>query len=153
MEYLEACISPEIFYMKKTLTGLIAVLIIGLGAATAQSEKETKPPPPPKTIIDEKIKVKELPVITVKGDKIDEKIKMKEPPTITIKGKIADKFYKQNPSVAEISRQATIITLKMKEGTEEKYDMSKIEEDKSFTEKYGISPIPPPPPPRPKKVN
>jgi len=30
--------------------------------------------------------------------------------------------------------------------------MNKKEEDKSFTEKYGASPIPPPPPP-PKKVS
>ena len=121
------------FCMKKTLTGLIALLFIGVGAANAQSEKEIKPPPPPpppKMIVDKKIRVK-------------------EPPIITVKGKMADEFYKRNPSVTEISRQRNIITLKMKDGTEEKYDMSKEEENKNFTEKYGVSPIPPPPPPPP----
>jgi hypothetical protein len=72
------------------------------------------------------------------------------PPKIIIE--MADEFYTRNPSVAEVSRQENIITLKMKDGTKEKYDMSKKEEDKSFTEKYGTSPIPPPPPP-PKKVS
>lgn len=155
MENIPGCISPEIFYMKKTLTGLIALLFIGVGAATAQSEKEIKPPlpppPPPKIIIDEKIKVKEPPIITKEGEKIDEKIKVKEPPVITVKGKMADEFYKRNPSITEISRQGNIITLKMKDGSEEKYDMRKEEENKNFTEKYGVSPIPPPPPPAPPK--
>jgi hypothetical protein len=149
MEKSIACISSEIFIMKKTLTGLVALLLIGV-ATKAQSEKEIKPPPPPKTIIDEKVKVKEPPVIAIKGNMIDEKAKVKEPPVITVKGKMADDFYKRNPSVAEISRQRNIITLKKQDGTIEKYDMSKKEEDKSFIEKYGESPIPPPPPP-PKK--
>ena len=122
------------FYMKKTLTGLIALLFIGVGVLNAQSTKEVPPPPPPpsppKVIIDEKIKVK-------------------EPPVITITGQIADEFYKRNSSVTEISRKGNIITVKKKDGIEEKYDMSKKEEDKSFTEKYGVLPIPPPPPPPP----
>lgn len=127
----------EIFYMKKTLTSLIALMFVVVGTANAQSEKQIQPPPPPppKVIIDEKIKVK-------------------EPPIITINGKIADEFYKQNSSVSEISRQGSIITVKMKDGTQKKYDMSKKEEDKGFTEKYGVSLIPPPPPPPvpPKRV-
>jgi hypothetical protein len=69
------------------------------------------------------------------------------PPVITVSGKMADEFYARNTTVSEISRQGNIITLKMKDGTTEKYDMSKKEEDKSFTDKYGTSPIPPPPPP------
>jgi hypothetical protein len=129
MEKSIACISPEIFIMKKTLTGLVAFLLIGI-ATKAQSEKEIKtPPPPPKIMVDEKVK---------------------EPPVITVKGKMADEFYKRNPSVVGISRQRNIITLKKQDGAIEKYDMAKKEEDKSFTEKYGVSPIPPPPPP-PKK--
>ena len=59
--------------------------------------------------------------------------------------------FTKNPSVAGISRQGNIITIKKKDGTTEKYDTSKKEEDKSFTEKYGVSPILPPPPP-PKKI-
>ena len=74
-------------------------------------------------------------------------IKKSTPPIITVEGKRADEFYNRNPSVAEISRQGNIIMLKMKDGSTEKYDMSNREEDKSFTEKYGVSPIPPPAPP------
>jgi len=118
----------------KKIFGIAASLILVIVSANAQTEKKEPPPPPPKpaTIIDEKIKVQ-------------------EPPVITIKGKMADEFYKRNPSVVEISRKGSIITLKKKGGTEEKYNMSKKEEDKSFTEQYGVSPIPPPPPPPPPK--
>ena len=119
--------------MKKIFC-LAASLILVIVSANAQSEKkEPPPPPPPKNIIDEKVQVK-------------------EPPVVTVKGKMADEFYTRNPSVAGISRHGNIIMLKMKDGTNEKYDMNKKEEDKSFTEKYGASPIPPPPPP-PKKVS
>jgi len=90
---------------------------------------------PPKIVKDEEVQVKNPPP---------------PPPKIIIE--MADEFYTRNPSVAEISRQGNIITLKMKDGTKEKYEMNKKEEDKSFTEKYGASPIPPPPPP-PKKVS
>ena len=125
------------FIMKKTLTGLIALLIISV-AAYAQSEKQIKPPSPPPP---PKIEKKELPPPPPSPTNtiIDEKIKLQEPPVITVKGKMADEFYNQNPSVAEISRQGNIITLKKKDGTAEKYDMSKKEENKSFTDKYGVS--------------
>ena len=138
--YLKNC------FMKKILA-VAASLILVVVSANSQSEKKEPPPPPPKpknenikysppkVIIDEKMKVKEN----------EEEIVM-EPPVITIRGEMADKFYKRNPSVAGISRQGDVITLKKKDGTTEKYDMTKKEEDKSFTEKYGVSPIPPPPP-------
>ena len=74
--------------------------------------------------------------------------KPKEPTIIKVSGQAVDDFYKRNPSVSDISRQGNIISLKKKDGTTEKYDMSKKEEDKIFTEKYGVSPIPPPPPPK-----
>ena len=125
--YLKNC------FMKKILA-VAASLILVVVSANSQSEKK-EPPPPPKVIIDEKMKVKEN----------EEEIVM-EPPVITIRGEMADKFYKRNPSVAGISRQGNVITLKKKDGTTEKYDMTKKEEDKAFTEKYGVSPIPPPPP-------
>jgi hypothetical protein len=57
---------------------------------------------------------------------------------------MADDFINEIHRWQDISRQGNIITLKMKDGTKEKYDMNKKEEDKSFTEKYGVSPIPPP---------
>jgi hypothetical protein len=123
-----------------------ASLVLVIVATNAQKEKKEPPPPPPppqKAVIE-------------KTTRIDEKVKYKvvdgkavrEQPVITVSGKMADEFYDRNPLVAEISRQGQIITLKKKDGTLEKYDMSKKEEDKSFTEKYGVSPIPPPPPPK-----
>ena len=121
----------------KKLFCLTASLVLVIVAANAQREKKEPPPPPPPIVIDEKVKV----------TKVDEKI-VRETPVITVKGKKADEFYARNPSVAEISRQANMITLKMKNGTIEKYDMSKKEEHKDFTEKYGVSPIPPAPPPK-----
>ena len=105
---------------------------------------------PPKIVKDEEVEVKAPPpppkII------IDEKVQTNEPPVVTAKGKMADEFYTRNPWVKEISRQGNIITLKMKDGTKEKYDMNKKEENKSFTEKYDVSPILPPPPPS-KKVS
>ena len=113
----------------------------------------------PKVIVDEKVQVKKSPPLLPK--RIDEKVKftppkilkneelqVKDSPVITVKGTLADDFYKRNPSVSDILRKGNIITLKMKDGTTENYDMSKKDEDKTFTEKYGRSPIPPPPPPK-----
>ena len=114
--------------MKKALTAAASIFLVVI-AANAQSEKEKPPPPPP-------------PPRIVKDGKM-----IKKPPVITVNGKMADEFYTRNPSVADISRQGHIITLKKKDRTIEKYDMSKKEEHKDFSEKYGVSPIPPPPPP------
>ena len=147
----------------KKIFGIAASLILVIVSANAQSEKKEPPPPPPKPkdeivkftppkiVKDEEVQVKVPPPPPPKII-IDEKVQVKEPPVVTVKGKMADEFYTRNPSVTEISRQGNIITLKMKDGTKEKYDMNKKEEDKSFTEKYGASPIPPPPPP-PKKIS
>ena len=96
-----------------------------------------QPPPPPAKV--------EMTKFTPPKIVKDEEVKVQ--PVIAVKGEKADGFYKRNPGVSDISRQGNIITLKMKDGTTEKYDMSKKEEDKSFTEKYGVCPIPPPPPP------
>ena len=132
--------------MKKIL-GIATSLIFVIVSANAQSEKKEPPPPPPKPK-DEVVKL--TPPKIVKDEEVQVKAPPPPPPKIIIE--MADEFYTRNPSVAEISRQGNIITLKMKDGTKEKYDMNKKEEDKSFTEKYGASPIPPPPPP-PKKVS
>jgi len=107
--------------MKKIMIPLV-LLVVGIASNAQSAKKET--PPPPK----------------------DEVVKS-EPPKIKVTGPLDDDFYKRNPSVSNFSRQGNIISLKKKDGTTEKYDMSKKEEDKSFTEKYGVSSIPPPPPP------
>ena len=170
----------KITVMKKILA-VAASLILVVVSANSQSEKKEPPPPPPPKQIDEKVKftppkiVKDEEVNSSTKTKTekskettppkvditkftppkivkDEEVQMKELPVITVNGKLADDFYKRNPSVSDISRQGNIITLKRNDGTTEKYDMNKKEEHKSFTEKYGVSPIPPPPPP-PKKIS
>jgi len=158
----------------KKIFGFAASLILVVVAANTQTLKKEPPPPPPKpkvemveftppTIVkDEEVKVKKPPppppkpkneTVKFTPPKIvkDEEVQVRQTPVIKIKGKGADEFYKRNTTVEEILRQGNVITLKMKDGTIEKYDMSKKEEDKSFTEKYGVSPIPPPPPPPKKK--
>jgi hypothetical protein len=145
MEMIGTSIYSKIAVMKKIL-GIAASLILVIVSANAQSEKKEPPPPPPKPK-DEVVKL--TPSKIVKDE--EEQVKAPPPPPKIII-EMAEDFYTRNPSVAEISRQGNIITLKMKDGTKEKYDMNKKEEDKNFTEKYGASPIPSPPPP-PKKVS
>ena len=153
MEKSDTGIYMKNCFMKKILA-VAASLILVVVSANSQSEKKEPPPPPPKPKEEVKYNV-------VKGEKkepiiIDEKLdasKPLEPPVVTVKGKQADDFYKRNPTVSAISRKGSVITIKKKDGITEKYDMNKKEEDKSFTEKYGVSPIPPPPPPPPKKVS
>src|SRR6185436_5347936 len=164
--------------MKKVFA-ITASLFFVIVAANAQTEKQKPPPPPPKPkeevkyevekqkveneknsppkVVEEKIKVKEpppppKPKEEVKYKIVEEKAETKEPPLITVTGKLADEFYEKNPTVSEISGKGNFITVKKKDGTSEIYDMSKKDRDKSFTEKYGRSPIPPPPPPPKKKV-
>ena len=134
-------------FMKK-IFALAASLVLVIVSANSQSEKKEPPPPPPKP----KKEVVKFEPPKIVADEESNTAKPKEPPVVTVKGKVADDFYERNPSVSDISRQGNIISLKKKDGTIEKYDMNKKEEDKSFTEKYGVSPIPPPPPP-PKKVS
>ena len=147
MENIQRSIFSKNCIMKK-IVAVGASLVLVIVSANAQTEKKEPPPtPPPKEEVKYNV-VKEPKVV-------DEKIStsmLSEPPVITVKGKRADDFYKRNPTVSNVSRQGSVITIKKKDGTAEKYDMNKKEEDKSFTEKYGISPIPPPPPP-PKKVS
>jgi hypothetical protein len=154
----------------KKIFGFAASLILVVVSANTQTVKKEHPPSPPKPkdevvkftppkiVRDKEVQVKTEPpppakpkdeIIKFIPPKIvkDEEVQVKEIPVITITGKRADEFYKRNPSVAGISRQGNIVTIKRKDGTSEKYDMSKKEDDKSFTEKYGVSPIPPPPPP------
>ena len=134
-------------FMKK-IFAVAASLILVVVSANSQSEKKEPPPPPPKPMGET---VKFQPPKIVKDEEVNVS-KPKEPPVVKVSGKIVDDFYKRNPSISDISSQDNIISLKKKDGTTEKYDMSKKEEDKSFTEKYGVSPIPPPPPPPKQKT-
>ena len=140
----------------KKIFAIGASLILVVVSANSQSEKKEPPPPPPKPKEEVKYRVvKEEKVKNTSPTVIEETVntsKPAKPPVVTVKGKGADDFYKRNPTVSGISRMGSVITIKKKDGTTEKYDMNKREEDRSFTEKYGVSPIPPPPP-LPKKVS
>lgn len=116
--------------MKKTLTGLIALLFIGAGAANAQSEKQIKPPPPPPP---------------------PPKVELTKyvPPIIESK-----EFIRRNPSVANIEWSTEKIIVRLKDGKTENYDLRNETEKKAFIDKYGLpptTPLPPPPPPAPPK--
>ena len=129
MENLWVRISVKIAFMKKKLTLLVMLFVIGTVAGNAQTEKKEPPPPPP--------------------PKVD--ITKFTPPVITMESKNMDEFYKRNPSVTEVSRQGDKMILKLKDSRKEEYNLDKKEENKTFTEKYGKPPIPaPPPPPLPK---
>ena len=143
------------YFMKKILA-VAASLVLVIVSANSQSEKKEPPPPPPKPKEEAKYKVVGEKVKNTSPTIIDEKVnasKPSEPPVVTIKGKSADDFYKRNPDVSDVSGKGSVITIKKKDGTSEKYDMNKKGDDKNFTEKYGVSPIPPPPPPPPKKIS
>ena len=154
MEKISPCIYRKITVMKKILAVAASLVLVVISANAQTEKKEPPPPPPPKpkeevkynVVKEEKVKPPVIINETVNASKPS------EPSVVTMKGNPADDFYKRNPTVSGISRQGSIITIKKKDGTTEKYDMNKKEEDKSFTEKYGVSPIPPPPPP-PKKVS
>jgi hypothetical protein len=139
MENFKVCISTRNCFMKKIMIPLI-LLIVGI-TSNAQSPKKDPPPPPPMVET-----VKFDPPKIIKDEEVNVN-KPKEPPVIKVSGLSDDDFYKRNPSVSDISSKGNVISLKKKDGTTEKYNMSKKEEDKSFTEKYSVSPIPPPPPP------
>ncbi len=126
--------------MKEIMIPLV-LLVVGI-TSNAQSAKKDPPPPPP---MGETVKFDPPKIVKDEEDNVS---KPKEPPVIKASGQVADDFYKRNPSVFDISSKGNVISLKKKDGTTEKYNMSKKEEDKSFTEKYGASPILPPPPPK-----
>lgn len=129
--------------MRKIHLTVVSIVFVSI-ATNAQSDKKDPPPPPPAPKMQT---VKFTPPKIVK----DEEIKVQ--PVIKVKGKLADDFYKRNQDVSEITRQGDMIFIKRKDGTAEKYDISKKEEEESFTKKYGESPIPPPPPPPPAKTD
>ena len=122
--------------MKKILIPLV-LLIVGKAVNAQSEDKKPSPPPPPKKEV-----VKFDPPVIVKDSEL------KDQPVITVSGKKADEFYKKNPSVADISRQGNMITIKKRDGKDEKYDLGSKEGSKIFKEKYGESPIAPPPPPK-----
>ena len=109
----------------------LALVCLFVSAMLLAQTKEVPPPPPPKVNL----------------------TKFK-PPIMTAKGEKADDFYKRNPSVKEIFRQGNVLFLNMKDGTKQEYHVLNKDEMKSFTDKYGESPITlPAPPPPPKKIS
>lgn len=86
--------------MKKTFTMLAVVLIVGRGAAIAQSKTELPPPPPPPPA----------------------------PAKIVLHGNDANVsltyFYEQNPMVSHVHSGDGTVILELKNGKKEKYDLA-----------------------------
>lgn len=126
MEIPGQCILPKNQFMKKIQILIIIFLVACVLETKAQSQKVLPPPPPP-------IKV--------------DNVKFK-PPQMTETAKPSNVFYKRNPSVANLSWQGPHqITIKLKNGKQEEYDLRNGLQKKKFVDKYGNPPIPPPPPP------
>jgi hypothetical protein len=130
MEIPGQCILSKNQFMKKMQILIIVLLVAGVLETKAQSQKELPPPPPPPKKID---------IVKVK------------PPQLTESAIQPNVFYKRNPGVANLSWQGPYqITIKLKNGKQEEYDLSNGLQKKNFVDKYGSPPIPPPPPPPPK---
>jgi hypothetical protein len=129
MEIPGQCILPKNRFMKKIQILIIIFLVAGVLETKAQSQIEPPPPPPPKKV--DIVKVK--------------------PPQLIGSAKQSNVFYKRNPGVANLSWQGPYqITIKLKNGNQEEYDLSNGLQKRNFVDKYGSPPIPPPPPPPPK---
>lgn len=128
MENSVVRVSTKTFYMRKTLTMLVLLLATGSWRAHAQTDKEMPPPPPPPL----------PPTVSMST------------PDLSSYGSL-DKFYKMNPSVANVQSRESKISLGLKNGEKEEYDLRNEKEKKSFLQKYKLIPAPPPPPPPPAK--
>jgi hypothetical protein len=109
---------------------ILFLLMCFTATVIARAQEDLAPPPPP------------LPPKVAKNP---------VSPVVTMKGKQADEFYKRNPTVAGLSRQGNIVTIKLKDKGSEKYDRTNPDQATDFEHKYGECPIPPPPPPPPPK--
>lgn len=97
----------------------------------AQAQKNQAAPPPPP--VPPKVEIKKFPPPVIKDEK-------------TLKNDKA--FYNRNKNVSHLSwKEGHMVTVYLKDKSQEKYDLNNREQKKMFTDKYGESPVPPPPPP------
>jgi hypothetical protein len=118
-------------FMKKGI--LVAVTLLTGLVLVAQQQKE-KPPPPPKVL--------------------DVKVPPPAPPRVPISKqnswlKDEEAFLKNNPPVKSIGWSENKITLHLKSGKEEVFEVNNKEQMDNFRKQYGELPEPPPPPPPP----
>ena len=121
-------------FMKKSIFISIAVLIGSL--VFAQQKKEKPSPPPPPLVLDAK------------------DITPPPPPKIVEHVPSAGNedykaFLKNNPSVNSVSWSENKISIHLRSGKEEVFDLNNKEQMEQFKQKYGELPVPPPPPPPP----
>lgn len=105
----------------------LPLLFVACGIyAQAQKNQSVPPPPPPAPPKVEKVKF--------------------APPRIIAKDEEA--FLAKNKNVSQLSwKDGHMVTVHLKNKSQEKYDLNNSEQKKMFTDKYGESPVPPPPPP------
>ncbi len=104
---------------------LAVMLSNGIGRGKEQTEIAVPPPPPPVPPV-EKVTAPELPPY----------------------GSMTT-FYKQNPGVEKVAFRENKLTVELKTGKKEEYNLSNEPEKKSFLAKFKMVPAPPPPPPPP----
>jgi hypothetical protein len=118
--------------MKKNAL-LLSCLLTGFLAFGQNKEKKAPPPPPPPKV--------EAPAVPPPP-----------PPPSVVLPEDYKEFLKRNPSVSGLHwYQNKTVTVRLKTGAKEVYDLSKNEAINQFEAKYGEMPAVPPPPPPAKK--
>lgn len=117
--------------MKKISSLALGIFMITAGYAQKKSPKTPPPPPEPP-----KIEVKDVPPA---------------PPAPPVPAEVNDdyeNFLERNKNVKKLGWNSDQkITVYLKNGEKEMFDLGREEEQKSFESKYGSLPAAPPPPP------
>ena len=142
MDSLKTCIKAKNQGMKKQL--LMATALLACGFTFAQQNEKAPPPPP-------KVDLRELPSPPPPPE-------APKPPELLMTNEYAA-FLKRNKDVRQLQRDEEQVTIKLKSGKSEVYNLNNKEEAKKLEAKYGElpdpgdmpPPAPPPPPPAPQK--
>ena len=141
-------------FMKKNIlvAGLAAVLVLAASAQVIQKNAPPKPPAAPKATIEKNGDIPPPPpppppmappappAPPEPGDQVAEKWNSND----------YDAFLERNPSVKGLSwNNKNWLTIRLKSGKEEKYNLADEKSKKAAEDKYGELPVAPPPPPLP----
>jgi hypothetical protein len=136
---------PKTIDMKKNL--FLATALLASGIALAQQKQKAPPPPPPPPPA---LEAKDIPPPPPPPPPAP------EPPKLLMTKEYAA-FLKRNKQVRQLQyTDDQKVTIHLKSGKSEEYDLDKKEDLKKLEDKYGQLPKaaempPPPPPPAPKK--
>lgn len=114
--------------MMKKITVVFAALLLSATAFSQSKKAKAAPPPPPPPRVEMKDLAPPPPP---------------EPAAPAIKD---DAFFKRNPNVKGLWIEDETVTIELKSGSSETYDLGNKEEAQQLEKKYGKLPEPPPPP-------